>query len=239
MSGKRQIVVVGGGGFGPLLDFVLGLTRRKKPRVCRIGTATADRPEATLGFYSAMVAAGAVPSHLDLFPMPNVSDIGAHLLQQDAVWVGGGSVANLLAVWRVHGVDRSLREAWESGVVLSGVSAGGLCWFEAGTTDSFGVELRPFTNGLGFLAGSHCPHYDSEERRRPTYHRLVSQGVIPAGYAADDGVALHFVDRDLADVLADREVAKAWRVERAADGDGVIETAIAPRLVGENGEGPT
>jgi len=106
-------------------------------------------------------------SHLALFPMPNVADPEDLLLSQDVIFVGGGSVANMVAVWRVHGLDQILRKAWQAGIVLTGSSAGGICWFESGTTDSFGRELRAFTDGLGLLAGSYCPHYDSEPGRRP------------------------------------------------------------------------
>lgn len=157
--------------------------------------------------------------------MPNVPDVRAHLLAQDVVWVGGGSVANLLALWRLHGLDAILREVWEAGVVLTGGSAGSLCWFEGGTTDSFGPELRPVTDGLGFLPGSTCPHYDSEERRRPLYQRLVAAGGIPPGIATDDGVGLHFVGTELHEAVTDREAGAAWRV--TADG----ETRVPARLL--------
>ena len=120
-------------------------------------------------------------------------DVRAHLLAQDMLWVGGGSVANLLAVWRVHGLDAILREAWERGVVLAGVSAGSICWHVGGTTDSFGAELRPVTNGLGFLPYSNGVHYDSEARRRPLFQQLIADGTLPEGYATDDGTALHYI----------------------------------------------
>jgi peptidase E len=156
--------------------------------------------------------------------MPNVADLAGHLLEQDVVWVGGGSVANLLALWRLHGVDVALREAWEAGVVLMGGSAGSLCWFEGGTTDSFGPELRPVTNGLAFVPGSTCPHYDSEARRRPLYQSLVRDGVVPPGTATDDGTALHFTGTELTAVLADRPGAAAWRVE--VDGESRLDPTL-------------
>ncbi len=142
--------------------------------------------------YSAFGRAGWRPSHLALFAEPNVPDITEHLLDQDVVWVMGGSVANLLALWRLHGVDRAMRTAWEAGVVLMGVSAGSICWFEGGTTDSFGLPLHPVTNGLGFLPYSNSPHHDSEEQRRPAIHRLIADGTLPEGYASDDGTGLVF-----------------------------------------------
>jgi peptidase E len=172
-------------------------------------------------------AARARVSHLALFPMPTVPDLRAHLLAQDAIWVGGGSVANQMAVWRTHGVDGILREAYAAGVVLSGVSAGGVCWFAGATTDSFGPELLPFTGGLALIDASLCPHYDGEARRRPAYLDLVGDGSLPAGWGADDGTLLHFVDEQLVDVAGDRDGAGVVRVERAADG--VTETPLSPR----------
>jgi peptidase E len=156
--------------------------------------------------------------------MPNVAGIEEHLLAQDVVVVGGGSVANLLALWRLHGVDVALRNAWEAGVVLTGGSAGSLCWFEGGTTDSFGPELRPVTNALAFLPGSTCPHYDSEERRRPLYQALVRDGVVPPGTATDDGVGLHYTGTELTGVLADRPGGAAWRVE--VDGESRLDPVL-------------
>lgn len=219
----RHILATSSGGFvpddrygarpGPLTRFAVELSGASTPRVCVLHTATGDDVARRAGWYAAVAGAGWRPSHLALFPMPNVSDVAEHLLEQDVIDVGGGSVANLLALWRLHGVDVALREAWEAGVVLTGGSAGSLCWFEAGATDSFGPDLRPVTNGLAFLPGSTCPHYDSEERRRPVYQRLVRDGVIPPGTATDDGVGLHFTGTELTAVLADRGGAAAWRVE--------------------------
>jgi peptidase E len=224
-----RIVAIGGGGLAayggrrPMLEHVLSLTGKDRPRVCYLGTAWGDEPGVTTMFYDAVRDLDVRPSHLALYPMPNVPDVRAHLLAQDAVYVGGGSVANLLAVWRTHGLDEILRDAWQQGVVLSGTSAGSLCWFESGTTDSFGEDLRPFTNGLGFVPASNTPHYDSEERRRPLYQRLVREGTLSPGWAADDGVGLVFDGTDLVEAVSYRPGAKAWRVER----DG--ETAVEPR----------
>jgi peptidase E len=152
----------------------------------------------------------------------------AHLLAQDVVWVGGGSVANLLAVWRVHGLDEIFREAWEAGVVLAGVSAGSLCWHVGGTTDSYGPDLRPVTNGLGLIPTSNGVHYDSEEQRRPLYQRLVAEGALPAGHATDDGVGLVYHGTDLVEAVADRPNAAAYRVERGPDHT-AVETRLEPR----------
>ena len=174
--------------------------------------------------YEAFPAKRAEASHLALFGAPR-RNLREFLLSQNVIYVGGGNTANMLAVWRVHGVDRVLAEAWERGVVLGGVSAGMICWFEAGVTDSFG-PLAGLDDGLKLLPGSACPHYDGEPDRRPTYQRLVAGG-FPSGYAADDGAALHFVDRSLHEAIAGRQGARAWRVE-LQDGK-ARETALPTR----------
>jgi len=235
----RLIVAMGGGGFSmepdnPLLDdYTLDLARtargRERPRVCFLATASGDTPGYIADFYAAL-ARRSEASHLSLF-VRTVDDIERHLLDQDVIYVGGGNTENMLAVWRVHGVDRALRAAWESGVVLAGLSAGSLCWFETGTTDSYGAGLAPLSSGLGFLPGSHAPHYDGESTRRPHYQKLIAEGVLPAGYAADDGVALVFRGTQLDEVVASRPGARAYRVERGADGK-AIETELPTRYLG-------
>jgi len=225
-------VALGGGGFSmgedPDLDtFILGLTGRDRPRVCYLPTAQGDSPVYIVGFYEA-VGERAQPAHLGLFGRPR-RDMREFLLDQDVVFVGGGNTANMLAIWRVHGVDRILGEAWERGIVLAGSSAGSICWFEAGVTDSFGEELAPL-QCLGLLTGSNCPHYDSEPKRRPTYHRLVESGELPPGLAVDDGVGLHFVGTELSEVVSARPGARAVRV---VPGDGgVEETPLTVRQLG-------
>ncbi len=146
------------------MDYALRLTGRPEPRICVLNTAGGDDPRWALHMYDRFAGHPARLSHLALFPMPNVADPEDLLLSQDVIFVGGGSVANMVAVWRVHGLDQILRKAWQAGIVLAGSSAGGICWFEGGTTDSFGRELRAFTDGLGLLAGSYCPHYDRADR---------------------------------------------------------------------------
>ena len=208
---------MGGGGFsgddpqtGRLIDdFALGLTGQDTPRVCFIPTAGGDTESYIELFHNAFGGGRARPSHLRLFQR-EVVDLESFLLGQHAICVGGGNTANMLAVWRVHGVDRILAEAWRRDIVLFGLSAGGLCWFEGGSTDSFG-PLAPLRDGLGFLPGSFCPHYDGEPERRPTYHRFVAEG-LPAGYAADDQAALHFRGRELAEAVAAHPDAAAYRV---------------------------
>jgi peptidase E len=235
---NRHIVATSSGGFlrderygvrpGPLMRYVAELSGAPSPRVCAVHTATGDDVEGRAEFYAAVAGAGWRPSHLALIPMPNVDDVRAHLLTQDVIWVGGGSVAALMVVWRLHGLDEVLREAWEAGVVLTGGSAGSLCWHTGGTTDSFGPQLRPWNDGLGFVPGSSCPHYDSEQRRRPLYQALVREGTLDPGVATDDGVALHYThdgtDGGLHEVLADRKDAYAWRVDR--DGEARLEARL-------------
>jgi peptidase E len=214
---------------GPVFDLAFELAGGpRRPRITYLGTATGDDPARVAGFYAAFAGRDVAVSHLSLFPMPTVADVRAHLLGQDVVWVGGGSVANLLAVWRVHGLDEVFREAWQAGVVLAGVSAGSLCWHVGGTTDSFGPQLRPVTDGLGLLPFSNGVHYDSEPQRRPLYHRLVAQGVLPPGHATDDGVGLVYRGTALAEAVADRPGKAAYRVDRGPDGT-ALETRIAPR----------
>ncbi len=206
--------------------YVLSLTGKDRPKVCCISTATGDSPDALLRFYGNFPASRCEPSHLALFNR-TVRDIRKYLLSQDVILVLGGNTANLLAVWRTHGVDLALKEAWEAGVVLCGGSAGSLCWFECGTTDSFDVnELAPLHDGLGFLSGSHCPHYDGEAQRRPLYHRLIAEG-FPPGYAIDDDAAIHFTGADLTEVVSGRAGATAYRVELS--GGQVVETPLNAR----------
>lgn len=225
---------------GPLLSYALELTGARRPRLCLLHTATGDNPAHYALTYSAVAAHSralalsgrddVVLSHLALFPMPTVRDVRSHLLDQDLVWVGGGSVVNLLAVWRAHGVDQALREAWLDGVVLGGVSAGSICWHVGGTTDSFGPDLRPVTNGLGLLPYSNGVHYDSEEQRRPLFQELVAGGTLPAGYATDDGVGLHYSGLDLVEAVSDRPAVAAYHVTATADGH-AVEERIEARLL--------
>jgi peptidase E len=216
---------------GPLIEYALKLTGKARPRVCYVGTATGDSPVGLQIFYAAFAGReDVVPSHLALFAMPNVADPAAHLLSQDVVWVGGGSVANLLAVWRVHGLYDVFREAWQRGIVLAGVSAGSICWHVGGTTDSFGPDLRAVQDGVGLLPWANGVHYDSEEKRRPILQRLVGEGTLPTAYATDDGVGLLYRGTDLAEVLSERKGAAAYVVERTGPGE-VRETRLDPTML--------
>ncbi|RFS85467.1 peptidase E [Actinomadura spongiicola] len=239
-DGQPHILAIGGGSFvpdgrdghtpSPLLRYAFDLTGQDRPRVCFLTTAVGDGAEHVSRLYAAFSSMDAEVGHLALFPMPNVTDVRAHLLNQDLVYVSGGSAANLLALWRLHGLDEILLEVWQEGVVLSGQSAGALCWHVGGGTDSFGPRLRPLTDGLGFLPFSCGVHYDSEPQRRPLLQQLVGEGTLPSGYAADEGVALHYVGAEFVQAVSYRKDAGAYRVE--PDGPGTAkEFRLEPRLL--------
>jgi peptidase E len=210
----------------PLDDFLLDLTGAERPRILFVPTASAENESYIVRFYETF-ARRAEATHLSLFGIPSPA-LRELVLAQDAIFVGGGNTANMLAVWRVHGLDALLREAWEAGVVLAGVSAGSICWFEAGVTDSFREELDGL-ECLRLLPGSNCPHYDGEETRRPAYHRLVRDG-FPPGLAADDFVGLHFRGTELVEAVTSRPGAGAYRVALV---DGVVhEEPLAVRALG-------
>jgi dipeptidase E len=227
---ERNIVALGGGGFGgtgdddALDDFVLGLTGVERPAVCFVPTASGDADSYIVRFHAAFPPGRARATCLPLF-IRDRRDLRAHLLAQDVIYVGGGNTVNMLAIWRAHGVDAILREAWEAGVVLAGMSAGALCWFEGGVTDSYGA-VDGLPDGLGFLPGSMCPHFDSEPGRRPAYLRLVAEGALPPGIAADDDCALHFRDTSLAEAVSSRDGAGAYRVDASG------ESPLAVRRLG-------
>ena len=230
---EKHIVAFGGarpvgGGMHPLYGYVLSLADKNRPKVCCIPTATGDAPANLVRFYSRFPASLCEPSHLALFER-TVTDIREYLLSQDVIFVLGGNTANMLAAWRVHGVDHALKEAWEAGVVLCGGSAGSLCWFECGTTDSFDLnDLRPLYDGLGFIPGSHCPHYDGEAQRRPLYQGLITEG-FPPGYAIDDDAAIHFTGTEVSEVVSSRAGATAYRVELMEEK--VVETSLYARPI--------
>jgi peptidase E len=219
---EPTIVSIGGGGLGGLREdkildeYLLGLTGKDVPRVCLIPTATGDSDAIVVWFYNSFTGARCRPSHLALFNR-KVEDISSFLLEQDLIWVSGGNTAAMLAVWRQHGVDVVLREAWQQGVVLSGSSAGANCWFDACSTDSFG-PLAPLNDGLGFLAGSFCPHYDGEVNRRPTLERFIESGDLPDGYAVDNYAGIRWTGAELTEVVSAKEGSRAYRVGRTPEG---------------------
>jgi peptidase E len=215
---KTQILAIGGAAIPENLDnlllikYLLSLTKKKKPRVCFIGAAHGDADMGRLRFYAGFSQFDCKPTHLPLFAR-TPRDLESFVLEHDAIYVGGGNTRSLLAVWREWQLDVYLRKAYEKGIVLGGASAGSICWFEQGVTDSIAGPLTAL-NCLGFLPGSNCPHYDSEPLRRPTYRKLVASGKILDGVAADDGAALHYVEGKLLRAVASRPRAKAYRVTR-------------------------
>lgn len=212
---KKQIIAMGGGGFSmepenPLLDqYLLKQTGKRNPAVCFVATASGDAEGYLLKFYAAFSKLRCRPSHLSLFRPP--ADIRSFVLAQDAIYVGGGNTKSLLALWREWGLDRCFREAWRRGIVLGGISAGSICWFEQGLTDSRTGRLTVLPC-LGLLKGSNCPHYNGEPKRRPAYQRLIAHGRMQPGIAAEDGVALHYIGRRLERVVSSRPQAAAYRV---------------------------
>lgn len=233
-----QIVAFGGGGFSmeagnPLLDdYVLSLTGESRPRVCFVPTASGDADHYVVRFYRTF-ATSCETSHVSLFRRDRGSgavagDLEEHLLGQDVIYVGGGSVVSLLGAWRAHGLDRVLRAAWRKGVVLCGLSAGSLCWFAEAVTAFHGAPS--VVRGLGLLPYSNCVHYDGEPARREEYRRFVGDGVRP-GYAAEDGAALHFEHRRLRQVVSSRPRARAYLVE-PVDGE-IAESPLRTRYLGE------
>lgn len=233
MKPKKQIIAIGGAALPLeldnllLIDYFLKQTNKRKPRVCFIGTAHGDADAGRLRFYAGMSQFDCRPTHLPLFAR-TPRDLRGFVLEQDAIFVGGGNTRSMLAVWRDWGLDGYLREAWEQGIVLGGWSAGSICWFDQGVTDSIAGPLTTL-DCLGFLPGSNCPHYNSEPLRRPTYRRLVASGALAPGYAADDGVALHFRDRSLSAVVSNHRGRRGWQLSRR--GRSALEAALPTRLL--------
>ena len=194
-----------------------------------VPTAMGDHPQPIANWYDSSQNFGpAELSHIQLFPQPNVPDVRAHLLAQDVIFVGGGSVVNLLAVWRAHHLDEIMRECWAAGVVLAGGSAGSLCWHIGGTTDSFSDDLDLLTDGLGFLPFSNGVHDDSQAQpRRRRFRDHIAAGELPAGYATEDGTALHYIGTSLHEAVTIVAGKHAWHVARS-DG-GYVETALPTR----------
>jgi peptidase E len=227
MKIKRQIIAMGGGSFtvepeNPALElYILAQARRPNPSVCFVGTATGDSPAYIAKFYAAFSGLRCRPTHLPLFE--RTPDLRELLLAQDVIYVGGGNTKSMLGVWREWQLPRILHQAWSAGTVLAGVSAGAICWFEAGVTDSWAGHLAPLPC-LGWLPNACCPHYDGEKERRPSVHEFVAKGMVPETLALDDGAAAHFVGRKLLRVVVSRETAGAYRVSR--QGSSFSETPL-------------
>jgi dipeptidase E len=235
MSRVPQVVAFGGGGFSmesgnPLLDdYVLAATGVERPKVCFLPTASGDADHYIVRFYRHFPGSVCEPSHVSLFRRDcGAPEPAAHLLEQDLIYVGGGCVRSCLGAWRAHGLDDVLREAWARGVVMCGLSAGSLCWFEQGLTAFHGEQGLPVA-GIGVLMGSNAVHYDKEPRRRPDYQAAIAAGMAD-GWAADDGAALHFVGQRLARVVSSRPKAGAYRVERV--GGDAVESPLATVYLG-------
>ncbi|MCZ4096711.1 peptidase E [Streptomyces sp. So13.3] len=231
----RRLALLGGGfstdDDGLLDDWVLSHARTPRPQVCFVPTASGDASAYIERFLDAFRSRSCEPSVLPLFQRELDDDaLRTFLLAQDVVYVGGGNTANLLAVWRAHGVDRLLREAYGRGTLLCGISAGANCWAEGSHTDSFG-PLTFLPDGLGLLPGSVCPHYDSEPGRRPSYRAAVAVGALPAGWALEDGVGALFTDGLLTEVVTRTAGANLYRVEPDGE-DGAGERALDCRLLG-------
>lgn len=217
--------------FSGLVRYAVELSgvSNRAPRICYLGTANGDQRHVIAERQEAARLAGYEFNSLRLYTMPNVEDIEGYLLEQDVVWVDGGSVANLLALWRVHGLDEIFPRVWQAGVVLAGVSAGSICWHRGGTTDSFGPDLRPVTNGLGMIPYDNGVHYDNEKRRRPLVHALVGEGVLGTTYCTDDGVGLLYRGTELAEAVTELPGKGAYVVRKV--GDDVVEDRIEPRAL--------
>ncbi len=238
----RRIVAIGGGGFttehgpSPLDDYVVSLAAARKPRICFIPTASGDAEDALQRFYHAFARHHAELAHLAFFRKPchgaiALGEFERTLAEQDIIYVGGGNTRSMLAVWRDWGVPQALRNASANGAVLAGVSAGAICWFEWGASDSAapGMQSAPL-RCLGFLKGSCSPHWGGEAHRRREFHAMLRRGAVPAGYGLSDGAALLFEDGRLVEAVAANARAAAYRVE--CSGDRLCETALAVRALG-------
>jgi len=214
----RQIIAMGGGGFSMepdnlLLDqYILAQINKDLPKVCFVPTASGDQTSYIERFYKAFNTLPCQPTHLSLFE-PNFKDLEKYILEQDVLYVGGGNTRNMLLLWKEWRLDTLLKQAYENGVLLAGLSAGAICWFEEGLTDPLNAPLYKL-DCLGLLKGSSCPHYDGENKRRPSYHQLILEGKIKEGYGVDDGVALHFVNETLTQSVSSRLNAKSYFVRR-------------------------
>jgi dipeptidase E len=238
--GDRLIFAMGGGGFtmeptNPLLDdFVLGLTHAKEPRVLFLPTASGDTTAQINAFQGRFADRMCTPEHLSLFRLRDARrPLEEIVLDSDVIYVGGGSMRNLLAIWRAHELDRLLVEAWRRGAILAGLSAGAMCWFQAGVTRSSGPP-EPHA-GLGLLDGSLTVHADGEPERLPVWLSAVRDGTLPGGWALDDGVGLLFRGRHLVRVVSSRPGAGAQRVDAIA-GE-LVRHRVEPELLGDGGHG--
>ncbi|MCM3388801.1 Type 1 glutamine amidotransferase-like domain-containing protein [Ureibacillus chungkukjangi] len=233
----RQIIAMGGGGFSmepdnlALDEYILKQVNKEIPKVCFVPTAGGDQDNYIERFYRAFHSLNCETNHLSLFDA-NFEKLEEFVFEQDIIYVGGGSTRNMLVLWKEWGLDDILRRAYEKGIVLAGLSAGSICWFEEGLTDPLNGPLYKI-DCLGLLKGSNCPHYDGENKRRPSYQQLILADEIKAGYGVDDGVALHFIDEALTKTVSSRPEARAYYVKH--EGSEVVESEITPIYLGGNG----
>jgi peptidase E len=229
-AATRKILIAGGGFDEAFIRYMAALTGRPKPRLCYLPTASADSPAGIIRWYQAC-------AKLDVVPFVQESFISSYrqnqtweevFLSMDGIVASGGNTLNQQAIWKAQGIDAVLRQAWDRGIVLGGASAGSLCWFEEGTTDSRPKELT-VVQGLGFIKGSHSPHYDGEAQRRPTYHRMIASGQLKPGYACDNNAGIYFEDNEVRRVVATRQGAKAYYV--SVVNGAVVEKVLEPEMI--------
>lgn len=231
---ERHIIAMGGGGFSMELEnlaldrYVLSQAKTDNPKICFLPTASGDADSYILNFYKAFSTLACQPSYLSLFRLPT-ADLEDYLLEKHVLYVGGGNTRSMLALWREWGLDTLLRKAYEAGIVLTGVSAGANCWFRQCSTDSVPGELRMLP-GLGLLQGSFCPHYDGEAERRPSFHRMLSEGTILPGYAADNSAAAHFIDGQMFCAINSQPSATVYYVSKVQDQ--IVEDALQMTYLG-------
>ncbi|HPI41651.1 MAG TPA: peptidase E [Pseudobdellovibrionaceae bacterium] len=236
---KRQIIAMGGGGFSmeplnPLLDlYILNQSIKENPKVCFIGTASGDAQSYIDRFYLSFNNLKCTPSHLSLF-RGHTAEIEEFILDQDILYVGGGNTRNLLTLWRDWNLDTAIRKAYEKGTILAGISAGSICWFEQGVTDSIPGRLSSL-KCLGWIKGSNCPHYDGEAERRPAYHQLLKNNEILPGLATEDGVAAHFINEELKGFVSSQPGKKAYSLN-LKNGEPFEESHSPKYLFSSNGE---
>jgi peptidase E len=230
-TGATRKILIAGGNFGtPFIRYMARLTGKPRPKLCYLPTAAADSPYAIVGWYTSCASLDVEPSHQGMFidstrQKRSWEDV---LLSVDGIVVSGGNTLNQQAIWRAQGVDVVLRHAWDRGIVLGGASAGSLCWFEEGTTDSRPIELTK-VECLGFLKGSHCPHYDAEPGRRPLYQKLIGSGEMKPGYACDNEAGIYFEDNEVKRVVATRAGSKVYYVS-LVNGK-VAEKVLEPEII--------
>ena len=231
----KQIIAMGGGGFtmepdNPLLDqYILNQSSKKKPKICFVPTASGDQAEYIQSFYRTFEKMDCQPMHLSFFEA-NFENLEEYILQQDIIYIGGGSTRNMLLIWENWGMGEVLKKAYENGIILAGISAGSNCLFEEAVTDPLNASLY-MLNGLGLLKGSYCPHYDGEEKRRPSYHQMILRGDIQEGYGVDDSAALHFIDGSLHKSVSSTISTKAYTVKK--ENCIIIEKPIDTIFLGE------